>query len=54
MTIIGEICYYRFKQERRGQSSDKWKEVRPMSIAETIALLTLVIAAIRLGIEIKK
>jgi len=41
-------------QERRGQSSFKWKEVRPMGVLETIALLTLVLAAIQLGFNLKK
>jgi len=41
-------------QERRGQSSFKWKEGRPMGVLETIALLTLVLAAIQLGFNLKK
>jgi hypothetical protein len=39
---------------RRGRSSDKQKEVRPMSVEATIALLMLVIAAIKLGHDLKK
>lgn len=48
------MCYIGIKQERRGQSSSKWKEVRPMSVGEILALLTLIIAAIKLGSDLKK
>ena len=41
-------------RKRAGPVSTRPKEARPMSIGEVIALLMLVIAAIKLGHDLKK
>ena len=48
-----ESCYT-VNTRGRGQSSTRPEEARPMSIGEVIALLMLVIAAIKLGHDLKK
>jgi len=48
--LWGDPCYYNHVRRRQPPR----KEVTPMSVMETIALLTLVIAAISLGHQIKK
>ncbi len=48
-----ELCYT-VPTRGRGQSSTGPKEARPMSIGEVIALLMLVLAAIKLGHDLKK
>lgn len=42
------------RHEKQSQPSETRKEVRPMSLTETIALLMLVLAAITLGCNLKK
>ena len=51
LDIRFRMCYYTLKQGRWGQPL---REVKPMSLTEAIALLMLVIAAVSLGIQIKK
>ena len=53
--LTGGAGSAKMRQAREaGPSSGESKEVKPMSATDTIALLMLIIAAIRLGIELKR
>lgn len=51
LDIRRRICYSRIKQSAGGQLR---KEAQPMSTEEILALLMLILAAIRLGYDLKK
>ena len=53
LAVFDKICYA-VAARGRGRSSTRPEEARPMSIGEVIALLMLVITAIKLGHDLKK